>query len=151
MTRRFGVAIVSLLVLGLAGGCSDDDDPSPSSTPEGVQGQAGLCADLVVVNRSVEKVLAINPSSDVQDAEAARDELNLALTEMQEAGEQLTTAQNARLQDTFEAFDTDVDELSSGNVSPTQTLGEEAAPLVARGQAIDEAVEEVQATSGCPG
>lgn len=151
MIQRFSVAVVSLLVLGLAAGCSDDDDSSPSGTPEGVQGQAGLCADLVVVNTSVAKVLAINPSTDVEEAEAARDELNLALTEMQEAGEQLTTAQSARLQDTFEAFDTDVDELSSGNVSPSQTLGEEAAPLVARGQAIDDAVEDVQATSGCPG
>jgi len=148
--QRFSLTVVCLLVLGFAAGCSDDDDSSPSGTPEGVQGQTGLCADLVIVNKSMQKVLAINSSSDVQEAEAARDELNLALTEMQEAGEQLTTAQSARLQDTFEAFNSDVDELSS-NVSSAQTLGVEAAPLVARGQAIDAAVEEVEAASGCPG
>jgi hypothetical protein len=144
------MTIFGLLVLAAAVACGSDDDSDPSPTPEGQQGQAGLCADLVVVDKSLQKVLAINPSTDVKEAEQARNDLELALTEVQEAGELLTPAQNASLQDTFNAFDSDVDDLSR-NVSSGQTLGEEAPPLVERGTAIEHAVDDVQTTSGCPG
>ena len=86
MIYRFLIAITGLLVLG-ATACGDDDDSSPTPTPIGEQGQAGLCADLIAVNASLQKVMAISPSTTVGQAEAMRDELDLSLTEMQEAGE----------------------------------------------------------------
>jgi hypothetical protein len=129
---------------------SDDDDGDPAPTPQGVQGEAGLCVDLVLVQRTLDRVMALDESSTIEEAEAARDALNLALTEIQQAGELLTTGQNSELQQAFATFDAAVDALGSGGASTSDTLGPAVVPLKASAQELQVTVDDIESESSCP-
>ena len=154
MKGRLQIAMACLLAGALALACGSDDDDGSSgdtgSTPEGVQGAAGLCADLMLVGQSLDQVQELDSSSTIAEAQAARDALNLALTELQQAGGELTTAQNANLQDAFATFDAELDSTASGGADDSEPLGEAAAPLAASADQIAEAEAEIRSSAGCP-
>jgi hypothetical protein len=149
--RSFVGFLACLAVSATAFACSDDgDDGDPPATPEGVQGEAGLCVDLALVQRSLDRVMELDESSTIEEAEQARDALNLTLTEIQQAGEELTTAQNSELQQAFATFDGLLDSLGSGGANTSETLGPAAAPLKASAQEIQVTVDEIESESSCP-
>ena len=139
-------------VLAACGSDGDDDsgDAGAGSTPQGVQGETGLCIDLALVQRSLDSVMALDESSTIEEAEAARDAVNLALTQIQQAGGELTTAQNSELQQAFATFDGVLDSLGSGGGSADETLGPAAVPLKASAQQIQDTTNEIKSESNCP-
>jgi hypothetical protein len=152
---RTGLKLLAWLLISVtfvACGSDDDDsgDSDPSPTPQGVQGQTGLCVDLALVRQSLDRVLSLDSSSTLEEAGAARDALNLALTELQQAGGELTTAQNALLQDSFETFNAELDSAGSGGASDREPLGEAAVPLKASAEEISNAEQEISREAGCP-
>ena len=150
MRRTLGVLAIGLLGAVLAGCGGDDDEEGASPPAAGVQGQAGLCADLALVQSALEDVLAINSSTTIQEAEEARDALNLALTELQESDSGVPTNEISSMQDAFETFDAGLDSVASDAGAANETLGDDAAALNAEAAQIEAVLTETQNSSQCP-
>jgi ElaB/YqjD/DUF883 family membrane-anchored ribosome-binding protein len=149
MRGKLGLVMAGVVV-GLVAACGDSDDGDATPTPEGVQGQAGLCADLALVRSSLEQVTELNASSSVEEAEDARDALNLAITELQEAESDAATNQIAALQDAFESFDSDLDAAASQGGGTSELGDAAAADLQASATQMSATEEEIRETAGCP-
>lgn len=144
---------LSLWVFAMACGSDGDDNGSGdggTGSSQGVQGEAGLCVDLALVQRSLDRVMELDTDSTLEEAQMARDALNLALTEIQQAGGELTTAQNSELQQAFATFDAQLGSLGSGGASTSETLGPAAFPLKASAQELQNTTNEIKNESSCP-
>ena len=95
-------------------------------------------------------MLEINSSTTIQEAEEARDALNLALTELQESDSGVPTNEISSMQDAFETFDAGLDSVASDAGAANETLGDDAAALNAEAAQIEVVLTETQNSSQCP-
>jgi hypothetical protein len=151
-TRPYVRLIIGAIVLGLASlfSACGGDDSEPSAQQQGVQGVAGLCADLGALRESLQQLDALSPSTTVRQAEGVRDKVSFSLSEIQEAESDLPTIEIAKLQTSFESFNAELDGLASGNTQPEQPLQEYAATLKERAAGMNEAEEQISAQTDCP-
>jgi thioesterase domain-containing protein len=149
MQSRLRIALTGLLVAGFITAC-DESDEDPAETPEGVQGQTGLCINLALAGNATDRVLALDASSTIEEAEAARDALNLALTELQQAQSTVPTNEIANLQDAFETYNAKLDSLAAQGSDEGQTLGAAAPELQVAALQISDAQQEMKSSAGCP-
>ena len=143
-------AAVATVLASLLGSCGSDDAETLQQGAEGVQGQAGLCADLVLLEQSLQKLDELSPTSTIAEAKKARDDVNFALSELQEASSTLPAIQVSKLQTSFESFNAELDSLASGNTPDTDMLDEYAATLKARAAGIDEVEVAIKDQASCP-
>jgi hypothetical protein len=149
LARRSSIAGAILVgVAALLSACGDDSEPTAEQ--QGVQGTAGLCADLGALRESLQEFEDLSPSTTINEAKEVRDKVNLSLSELQEAESKLPSFQIARLQSSFESFNAELDSLASGNTPAEQPLQEYAATLKARAAGINEAEDQISAQTSCP-
>jgi hypothetical protein len=149
--RRLTIAAAVATALAFLGGCGGDDaETLVQQGAEGVQGPAGLCADLALLEQSLQKVEQLSPTSTIAEAKKARDDVNFALSELQEASSTLPAIQVSKLQTSFESFNAELNSLASGNTPDTDQLQEYAATLKARAAGIDEAEVSIKDQASCP-
>ena len=99
MLIRHGLAIVIVGLSSFLAACSGDDDSEGDTDPSaGVEGPAGLCANLQLLSKSLDRVQNFEPSTTLTEAEDARKEVDFALAELSEAETNVPTRQLAQLQ-----------------------------------------------------
>lgn len=149
--RQFALERHILVVIGLGLAClacsGDDSDSNDSS--QGVQGEAGLCADLSLLQSSLNELQDLTPSSTVAEAQEARNQVQFALSEIQEAGNEVPTNLNAMLQSSFTTFNAELDSVA-GESSGGTTLGSDAATLQASATGMQQAENEIALSAKCP-
>jgi hypothetical protein len=145
--RSLVLALAALVLLACGG---DDADPAPPQ--QGVEGEAGLCADIAALEQALERVLDLDSSSTLGEAKQARDDVDFALAELQEAESDVATRFVAQLQSSFTGFNAELDSLSSGRPTPApdQPLGQNATTLTVRADGMLAAQAQIAQAAGCP-
>jgi len=151
MLIRHGLALVFVGLSSLLAACGGDDESEGNTDPSaGVEGGAGLCANLQLLSNSLERVQNFEPSTTLSEAEDARKGVDFALAELQEAETNVLTRQIAQLQASFQGFNAEIDSIASGNASSNQSLGESAASLKARAAGLSDVQATVSEEAECP-
>ena len=151
MLIRHGLAIVIVGLSSLLAACGGDDESEGDTDPSaGVEGPAGLCANLQLLSKSLDRVQNFEPSTTLTEAEDARKEVDFALAELSEAETNVPTRQLAQLQATFQDFNAEIDSIASGNTSGSQSLGDSAASLKARVARLSQVQAMVSEEAECP-
>jgi hypothetical protein len=150
MLIRHGLAIVIVGLSLLLAACGGDDEREGDTEPSaGVEGGAGICANLQLLSKSLDRVQNFEPSTTLSEAEDARNEVDFALAELSEAETNVPTRQIAELQASFQGFNAEIDSIASGNASGSQSLGDSAASLKARAAGLSEVQATVSEEAEC--
>jgi hypothetical protein len=132
------------LALALFGAvaCSSDDNGDTDSVG-GAESQ--FCSDLAALNTAMRALASLSPSSTVDDANDARDDVKEALDDVRASAKQLAEAKTNALQDAYEEFDSAIDD-----VEGEQTLGQAAASVMGEAAGIATAQRELAQQANCP-
>jgi hypothetical protein len=151
MLVRHWLAIVIVALSSLLAACGGDDESEGDTDPSaGVEGTAGLCANLQQLSKSLDRVQNFEPSTTLSEAEDARNEVDFVLSELSEAETSVPTREIAELQSSFQGFNAEIDSIASGNASGSQSLGDSAASLKARVASLSEVQATVSEEAECP-
>ncbi|MEB3321787.1 MAG: hypothetical protein VKI81_03080 [Synechococcaceae cyanobacterium] len=109
--------------------------------------QARVCADLAAVDKALQQVAALQPSSTVGEARAANDALTSALGRLNRSEEQLERLRIRDFRDQLRAFDREARGIASNKKI---TLEEAAAELKQKAQPVIAARKRISADVKCP-
>jgi len=152
MQTRRGLAVIIVSLSSLLAACGGGDEKGGGDTNPnaGVEGRPGLCANLQLLGRTLQKVQNFAPSTTLSEAQDARNDVNFSLSELSEAASEVQTRQIAKALDSFTSFNAELVSMSSGGASGSQPLGDAAATLKARAAGLSEVQAALNAEAACP-
>jgi len=122
--------------------CSDDDEDDTDSVG-GAESQ--FCSDLAALNTAMRALASLGPSSTVDDARDARDDVEVAMEDVRDSAKQLAEAKANELENAYDEFDSAVDDLEG-----EQTLGQAASSLLGEAAGIASAERDLSQQANCP-
>jgi hypothetical protein len=121
----------ALLAAGALAGCAQE----PSTQPEA---ESEVCQSVAAVRTAVADLAAIDATSTVAEAEAARDALDTAVADLKASAQDLQEADAQALDDGLAAISTAI-----GDVAGSDTLAGAAAEIQASTAELDAATQEI--------
>ena len=134
--RTLIMAAAGLAVLGLAG-CGSD-------TPSQSEAESAACDAITSVESALDGVAGLNADSTVDEAKQAQQELDDAITGLEEAATDLTAADQAALQAGGEAISSAIDAASGSD-----TLGTNGQAIASASGTLKEAVGQISNGLSC--
>ena len=134
--RTLIMAAAGLAVLGLAG-CGSD-------TPSQSEAESAACDAIASVESALDGVAGLNADSTVDEAKQAQQELDDAITGLEEAATDLTAADQAALQAGGEAISSAIDAASGSD-----TLGTAGQAIASASGTLKEAVGQISNGLNC--
>jgi len=135
MKSRCVVAIVIVSLSALLVACSGNDEKGSRDTKpdQGVQGRPGLCANLQLLGKTLDKVQNFAPSTTLSEAQDARNDVNFSLSELSQAASEVSARQVSKALDSFTTFNAALVSMTAGNPPPpgVSPIGEAAVSLKA--------------------
>lgn len=130
-TRRLATVVVSGFALTVSLGACSDTETQPEA-------EAAVCDSVVEVRDALAQVAALDATSTVADARAAKDALASAVDGLRTSAAGLESADTAAISSATDQISGAIDDIASSD-----TLGEAAATVQGSTGALDSALTEI--------